>query len=57
MSADDMVLYIENPKHTTRKPQKFINELSKLLDTKLMYRNMLHFYILAMRYQKEKLRK
>ena len=57
LSADNMMLYIENPKDTTRKLQKLINELSRLLDTKLMYRNLLNFYILAMGYQKEKLRK
>ena len=57
LSADNMMLYIENPKDTTRKLQKLINELSRLLDTKLMYINLLNFYILAMGYQKEKLRK
>ena len=57
LSADDMMLYIENPKDTTRKLQKLINELSKLLDTELIYRNLLSFYILITRSQKEKLRK
>ena len=57
LSADNMMLYTENPKDTTRKLQKLINELSRLLDTKLMYRNLLNFYILTMGYQKEKLRK
>ena len=57
LSADDMMLYIENPNDTTRKLQKLINELSELLDTKLIYRNLLNFYILTMGYQKGKLRK
>ena len=57
LSADDMMLYIENPNDTTRKLQKLINELSELLETKLIYRNLLNFYILTMGYQKGKLRK
>ena len=57
LSAEDMMSYIENPNDTTRKLQKLINELSELLDTKLIYRNLLNFYILTMGYQKGKLRK
>ena len=33
--ADDMILYIENPKDTTRKSLELINEYSKLQDIKL----------------------
>ena len=56
--ADDMILYIENPKDTTRKLLELINEHSKKLqDIKLIHRNLLHSYILTMRKQKEKLRK
>ena len=51
-----MNLYIENSKDDTRKQSSPIN-LIKLQDTNLIYRNLLHFYILIMNYQKEKLRK
>ena len=57
--ADDMVLYIENPKDSTRKLVELISEYSKVQDIKLTHRNPLHSYILTitMRKQKEKLRK
>ena len=52
--ADDMILYIENPKDTTRKLLEQINEyIVKLQDIKLIHRNALHSYILTMRKQKE----
>ena len=54
--ADDMILYIENPKDTIRKLLKLITELAKLQDIKSIHRNHLHFYILTMKNQKEKLR-
>ena len=54
--ADDMRLYIENPKDTIRKLLKLITELAKLQDTKSIHRNHLHFYIVTMKNQKEKLR-
>ena len=43
--SDDMILYIENPKDTTRKLLELINEL-KLQDIKLTQRNPLHSYTL-----------
>ena len=55
--ADDMILYIENPKDATRKLLEFIINLVNLLATKLIYRNLLHFYTITTNYQKEKLRK
>ena len=55
--ADDMILYIENPKDTTRKLLELINEYSKLQDIKLTHRNPLHSYIPTIRKQKRKLRK
>ena len=55
--ADDMILYIENPKHSTRKLLKLINEYSKVAGIKLTQRNTLNSYILTMRKQKERLRK
>ena len=55
--ADDMILYIENSKDTTRKLVELISELVNLQDTKLIHRNLLHCYILTMKYQKDKSRK
>ena len=55
--ADDMILYIENPKDATRKLLELINEFGKVQDTKLMHRNLLHSYTLMMKNLKVKLRK
>ena len=55
--ADDLVLYIENPKDAIRKLLELINEFVKLQDTKLRHRNLLHSYTLTMKNLKEKLRK
>ena len=55
--ADDMILYIENPKDSTRKLLELINEYSKVAGYKINHRNLLHSYTLTMRKQKEKLRK
>ena len=50
--ADDMILYIENPKDSTRKLVEPINEYVKLHDIKLIHRNPLHSYTLTMRKQR-----
>ena len=55
--ADDMILYPENPKEPARKLLELINEFVKLQATKLLYRNVLHFYTLIMNIQKEKFNK
>ena len=55
--ADDMILYVENSKDATKNYQNLSMNSVKLQDTKLIYRNLLHFYTLAVNYQKEKLRK
>ena len=55
--ADDMVLYIENPKDSTRKLLELINKYSKVEGLKSTQRNPLHSYTLTMRNQKEKLSK
>ena len=55
--ADDMKLYIENPKDATRKLLELISEFGKVARYKLMHRNLLHSYMLIMKYLKEKLRK
>ena len=54
--SDDMILYIENPKDGIRKLLELISEFSKVADTKSIHRNHLHFCILTMKNQKEKLR-
>ena len=54
--ADDMTLYVENPKDNIRKLLELIIEFSKVAGYKIKHRNHLHFYILAMKNQKEKLR-
>ena len=52
--ADAMILYIENPKDSTRKLLELINEYSKVAGYKInTHRNPLHFYTLTMRKQKE----
>ena len=55
--ADDMILYIENLKDTTRKLLKLINEYSKVARYKINTQKSLAFLTLTMRKQKEKLRK
>ena len=55
--ADDMILYIENPKDATRKLLELINEFHKVAGYKLMHRNLLHSYTLIMKNLKKKLRK
>ena len=52
-----MILYLENPKDATRNLLELIINLAKSQYTKLIYRNQLHFYILKMKYLKEKLGK
>ena len=64
-----MILYLENAKDATRKLLELIDEfdkvaeyksstnLTKLQNTKLIHINQLHFYILTMKVQKEKLGK
>ena len=55
--ADDMILYIENPKDTARKLLELINEYSKVAGYKINTQKSLAFYTLTNRKQKEKLRK
>ena len=52
-----MILYVENPKDTTRKLLELINEYSKVAGYKLTHGNPLHSYTLTMKKQEEKLRK
>ena len=50
-----MTLYIENPKDSIRKLLELISEFSKVAGNKINTQNHLHFYILTMQTQKEKL--
>ena len=54
--ADDMILYIENPKNSIRKLLELICEFSKVSGYKMNNRNHWHFYLLTMKNQKEKMR-
>ena len=54
--ADDMTLYIENPKDSTRKLLELINEYSKVAGYKINTEKSLAFLYIV-RKQKEKLRK
>ena len=54
--CNDMILYTENPKDSIRKLLELISEFSKVAGYKVKHRNHLHFYILTMKNQKEKLR-
>ena len=47
--ANNMILYIENPKDSTRKLLELINEYSKVAGYKSTHRNPLHSYTLIMR--------
>ena len=47
--ADDMTLYIENPKDSTRKLLELINEYSKIAGCKINTQKSLHSYTLIMR--------
>ena len=55
--ADDMTLYIENPKDSTRKLLQLINKYSNVAGYKINTQKSLTFQTLTMRKQKEKLRK
>ena len=46
--ADDIILYMENPKYSTRKLLELINEYSKVAGYKI-HRNPLHSYTVIMR--------
>ena len=46
VTADDMILYLENLKDDTRKLLEHINEFGKVAGYRLIHRNQLYFYIL-----------
>ena len=45
--ADDMILYIENPKDSIKKLLELISEFNKVAGYKINTQNHLHFYILT----------
>ena len=59
--ADDVILYIENPKDATRKLLEPINDFGKVAGYNFLYTSFytlsVHFYTLTMKDQKEKLSK
>ena len=54
--ADDMILYIENPKDSMRKLLELISEFSKASGYKINTQKSLAFLLLTMKSQKEKLK-
>ena len=54
--ADDMILYMENPKDSTRKLLQLINEYSKVAEYEIKTQKSLAFLSLTMRKQEEKLK-
>ena len=54
--AEGMILYIENPKDSIKKLLELISEFSKVAGYKINTQKHLHFDILTMKNQKEKLR-
>ena len=55
--ADNIILYIENPKDDTRKLLELINEYSKVTEYKINTQKSFAFSKLTTKDQKEKLRK
>ena len=53
--ADDMILYIENPKDSIRKLLELISEFSKVSGYKINAQKSLAFYILTTKNRKEQL--
>ena len=54
--AADMILYIENPKDTSRKLLEVFSEFSKVTGYKINTQKYFHSYILTIKNHKEKLR-
>ena len=55
--AEDMILYIEDPKDAIRKLLELISEFGKVAGYKITHRNLLYFYTLTAKDQKEKFKK
>ena len=55
--AGDMILYIKNPKDSTKKLLELLNEFNKVTGYKVNIYKSVAFFIPIMKYQKGKLRK
>ena len=55
--ADDMILYLENPKDSTRKLLELIHEFGKVAGYKINTQKLMAFLYTTMKEQKEKLGK
>ena len=55
--ADDMILYIENPKDATRKQLELINEFGKVAEYKINIQKSISFLYTKKKDQKEQLGK
>ena len=55
--ADDIVLYVDNPKDAIQQLLKLINEFSEVAGHKINTQESVVFLTLGINYQKEKLRK
>ena len=56
MADDELILYLENPKDSTKNLQDLINDFGETSGCKLI-KNQFYLYILTANYLKEKLRK
>ena len=52
--ADDMILYIDNPKDSTKNLLETRSKYSKVAGYKITYKTPLHSYILTKKFQKKK---
>ena len=52
-----MILYIQNPRVSTKKLIELVNEFSKVVGYKLNIQKSVAFYTLIMNHQKEKVKK
>ena len=55
--AENMILYIEDPKTPPKKKLELINEYSKIAEYKISIQTLLLYYTLKTKNKKEKLRK
>ena len=53
LSADDMILYIQNPIDSTKQLLNIINEFGKQWNIKSIFRNQRRFCVPTMKYQKQ----
>ena len=56
LHTNDIIVYIEAPKDSTKKLLEFINS-ARYQETRLTYINLFHFFTLTMKYQKQNKKK